>query len=189
MTNFDFLLATPEFVPFAKVAIAAEQILHIDADSCVLNCRRAMEFAIKWMYSADCELELPVDDKLISLINGERFRSIIGREIHRRLDVIRRLGNNAAHGDHSITLSQAEMCLEHLFVFLDTVAYLYAPVYETRTFDRSLLELTVTEALSFVSDEDAERDARALIEENLARKEALTCRREARARSDPEHRH
>jgi len=44
MTNFDFLKNTPDFDTFSDVAISAEKILHIDVDSCVLNCRRAMEF-------------------------------------------------------------------------------------------------------------------------------------------------
>ena len=69
MTNFDFLLSTPDFVPFADVAIKAEWILHIDVDACVINCRRAMEFAIKWMYSVDSGMEMPYDGSLCS-----RFR-------------------------------------------------------------------------------------------------------------------
>ena len=52
MTNFD-VFTSPEFEPFASVAVAAERILHIDPSACVLNCRRAMEFAVKWMYSVD----------------------------------------------------------------------------------------------------------------------------------------
>lgn len=47
MTNFDFLKKTPAFESFAEVAISAEKLLHIDVDACVLNCRRAMEFAVK----------------------------------------------------------------------------------------------------------------------------------------------
>ena len=49
MTNFDIFTATPQFESFASVAISAERILHIDPSACVLNCRRAMEFAVKWM--------------------------------------------------------------------------------------------------------------------------------------------
>ena len=55
MTNFDFLKSTPDFGTFADVAISAEKILHIDMDSSVLNCRRAMELAVKWVCSADKE--------------------------------------------------------------------------------------------------------------------------------------
>ena len=53
MTNFDIFDAIPQFESFASVAVSAERILHIDASACVLNCRRAMEFAVKWMNSVD----------------------------------------------------------------------------------------------------------------------------------------
>ena len=53
MTNFDFLKSDPQFATFADVAISAEKILNIDVAASVLNCRRAMEFAVKWMYSVD----------------------------------------------------------------------------------------------------------------------------------------
>ena len=33
--------------------MAAEKIYAIDLAACVLNCRRAVEFAVKWMYSVN----------------------------------------------------------------------------------------------------------------------------------------
>ena len=71
MTNFDFLKKDPQFVNFADVAIAAEKIINIDIGACVINCRRAMEFAVKWMYSVDDALKLPYQDALYSLMNTE----------------------------------------------------------------------------------------------------------------------
>ena len=53
VTNFDFLKDIPQFAAFADVAVAAEKILMIDPEASVMNCRRAMEFAVKWMYSVD----------------------------------------------------------------------------------------------------------------------------------------
>ena len=47
MTNFDFLKTEPKFNSFADVAISAEKILLIDYAASILNCRRAMEFAVK----------------------------------------------------------------------------------------------------------------------------------------------
>ena len=67
-----------------------------------------------------------------------------------------------------VTKEQAELCLENLFVFLDCVAYFYAHEYEERRFDKSLLELTVNEALVTVPDADV--DIKKLIEENKALK-------------------
>jgi len=174
MTNFDFLKKDSQFDTFSDVAIAAENILHIDVDSCVLNCRRAMEFAIKWMYSVDETLSIPYQDNLISLMTNEDFRDIIGDDIYKRIDFIRKVGNNVAHSSKKITEAQAELCLENLFVFLDFVAYCYGKSYTETAFDKKLLELTPTEALSFA---DKEIDLEKLIEENKTLKEELTSRR------------
>ncbi len=175
MTNFDFLLADKQFSSFASVAVAAENLLHIDADACVLNCRRAMEFAVKWMYSVDRDLCLPYQDTLVALMNDGSFRDIVGPDIWRRMDFIRRLGNTVAHGGKKITADQAELCLENLFYFMDQVACFYAESYTEGKFDRSLLTLTPQEALNFVSDEKI--DLAALIEENKNLKAELTARR------------
>ena len=50
-TNFDYLKNEEKFSTFADVAISAEKIVLIDPEACVINCRRAMEFAVKSMYS------------------------------------------------------------------------------------------------------------------------------------------
>ena len=175
MTNFDFLKSNPEFDAFADVAISAEKLLHIDVDACVLNCRRAMEFAVKWMYSVDRELVMPYQDNLISLMSDEKFRDIIGTDVWRRMEFIRKVGNNAAHSGKKVTKEQAELCLENLFIFLDCVAYFYAPAYSEQQYDKTLLTLTVDEALKFVPDADI--DIHKLIEENKALKDELTSRR------------
>ena len=175
MTNFDFLKTIPDFASFADVAISAENLLHIDVDACVLNCRRAMEFAVKWMYSVDRDLVMPYQDNLVSLMNDEKFRDIIGTDIWRRMEFIRKVGNNAAHGGKKVTVEQAELCLENLFVFLDCIAYFYAPEYTEQQFDKSLLALTVDEALAFVPEVDI--DINKLLDENKALKDELTARR------------
>ena len=95
MTNFDFLKKDKQFESFADIAIAAENVLHIDISTCVINCRRAMEFAVKWMYSVDKSLEMPYQDTLISLMNDSDFRDIVGNDIWRRMDFIRKIGNSA----------------------------------------------------------------------------------------------
>ena len=140
MTNFDTFLSTPQFSSFAPVAVSAERILPIDPSACVLNCRRAMEFAVKWMYSVDKALVMPYQDTLVSLMNTEDFRDIVGADIWRRMDLIRRMGNNAAHTGRKITEEQAVLCLENLYVFLDFVAYCYGENYTEGQFDRSLLQ-------------------------------------------------
>lgn len=177
MTNFDFLKEESQFDSFADVAISAEKILHIDVEASVINCRRAMEFAIKWMYSVDGSLVMPYQDTLVSLMSTEEFRDIVDSDLWRRLDFVRRVGNNAAHNGKKITLDQAKLCLENLYIFLDFVAYCYAKDYTEGEFNVELLEESKQPVLE---DESpiSEIDLKALIAENQALKEQLTARRE-----------
>ncbi|MBE6687549.1 MAG: DUF4145 domain-containing protein [Ruminococcaceae bacterium] len=179
MTNFDFLTKDAQFNSFSDVAIAAERILHIDPEACILNCRKAMEFAVKWMYSVDESLVMPYDDRLNSLMGNEDFRDIVGNDIWERMRLIRILGNDSAHSSKKLTLEQAQLCLENLYIFLDFVAYCYSDGYIEGNFDRELLknsgggESNVPEDIDFA----------ALMAENEALKAELTARREANAQT------
>ena len=175
MTNFDFLLAEPQFSPFSEAAVAAEKILHIDPAASVMNCRRAMEFAVKWMYSVDSSLEMPYDDKLVLLLGSEDFRDIVGKDLWQRLNLIRRLGNDVVHDSKKkITLEEATLCLENLHIFMDFVAYCYGNDYVEKPFDASLL----AEHKEVPAPSQAEFDFEKLLAENKALREELTARRE-----------
>lgn len=176
MTNFDYLKSESKFESFADSAIAAERTLHIDINSSVFNSRRAMESAVKWMYSVDKDLIMPYQDSLVNLMNSEEFRDIVGMDIWRRMDFIRKVGNIAAHDNRKkISLEQASLCLENLFVFLDFVAYCYSDSYEERKFDKELLKAQNTQTVEV--KEAPAVDLEALIKENAALKDALTSRR------------
>ena len=176
MTNFDFLKNEEKFDSFAETAVTAEKLLNIDIDSCVLNCRRAMEFAVKWMYSVDKELKPPYEQTLVCLINDENFRDIVGEDTYRRMDFIRKVGNNAAHSGKKVTKEQAELCLENLYYFMDQVAYFYADSYTEQQFDKNLPIQTPEKTFSPANDTDI--DLQALIEENKALKKQLTAHRQ-----------
>ena len=177
MSNFDFLKKEPEFKAFADVAISAEKILYIDKDACVLNCRRAMEFAIKWMYSIDDYLEYIYQDNLINLMSSEDFRDIVGEDIWRRLDYIRRVGNQAAHNQNKITIEKAKLAIENLYYFMDFIACCYGSNYEEGRFDKNLLEPQEKTQVDTVASK-IEIDLKQLMKENAALKEELTKRRE-----------
>ena len=176
MTNFDFLTANPGFVSFAEPAIAAEKIYSIDPAACVMTCRRAMENAVKWMYSVDSALAMPWDDKLVSLLSTEEFRDIIDDNLYRRLDYIRKVGNSAAHDTKKITKEQAALCLQNLWVFLDYVAYCYGDNYTSGQFDPALLEAQT--APMAVLPPETETKLEELIQENAKLREELTAKRE-----------
>lgn len=176
MSNFDFLTKEKQFKSFADVAISAEKIISIDTEASAINCRKAMEFAVKWMYSVDSALEMPYQENLISLVNNEDFREIVGNDIWRRLDLIRRIGNNAAHTSKKITYDQAALCLKNLHVFLDFIAYCYADNYIESKFDEKLLGMAQPSVVNV--NEQLELDLKKLMAENKSLKDELTSKRE-----------
>ena len=180
MTNFDYLKSEPQFHIFADVAISAERIIHIDPEACIINCRRSMEFAIKWMYSIDQSLVRPYQDNLSSLMHTEEFKDIVDENLWKRLDFIRRMGNNAAHTGKKVTFDQAALCLQDLFIFLDFIAYCYGDQYEERQYDAALLD-TEKQDKKPEAERISEVDLKALMAENAALKEELTARRQVQA--------
>ena len=193
VTNFDYLKNESKFSAFADVAISAERIILIDPEACILNCRRAMEFAVKWMYSVDVELEMPYQDNLQSLMNVGEYRQIVGSDIWKRMDYIRRCGNNVAHSNRKLGKDEAMLCLENLYIFLDYVAYCYAKEYEERDFNPTLITLRAKKAKESKEAADAIKeelvkeqektvqqglDLQKLLKENASLKEELSARRQ-----------
>ena len=180
MGNFDYLKEEKRFDTFSNVAIAAEKVLYIDPGLCVMNCRRAMEFAIKWMYSVDASLTKPYQENLISLMNTEEFKDIIDEDLFKRMDFIRKIGNEGTHNERKITEEQAILCLENLHIFFDFVSYCYADNYTEQRFDRSLMtkevELPKTPEISNI-------DLDKLIAENASLRASLTEQREEKIQS------
>jgi type I restriction enzyme R subunit len=193
ITNFDYLKKEPKFSPFANVAISAEKIILMDAESSILNSRRAMEFAVKWMYSVDDALDMPYQDNLQSLMNDEIYRQLIGNDLWRRMDYIRKCGNNVAHGNRRLGRDEAMLCLENLFIFLDYIAHCYSDLNEQRSFDRGIIDgrikkieqsreeaAAAKEKIASEQEKIAkqELDLKKLMEENASLKAELSAKRQ-----------
>lgn len=172
MTNFDFLYSRGEFSSFAGACAAAEKIYAIDTAACVVNVRRAAELAVKWMYAADSALPEPRRDQLANLIGATVFRTLVGHDLSRALDYIRRTGNNAAHNPESVTREQAELALRSLYALACFVMERYGSRRHSQEYDTSLLDPEaelVTEAVDSA-------DIRRLIRENRTMKRILNTR-------------
>lgn len=174
MTNFDYLKKEKEFNSFVDIAIVAERTYKIDVNTCILNCRRAMEAAIKWMFSVDNELVVPYKDNLNALMHVDAFKDIVGDDLWKRLEFIRKYGNEVAHTAKDKANDVAKLCLNNLFCFFDWISCCYGSEYEEKEFDASLLDNEVT---NNVSESVCDVNLQTLIEENKALKEELSARR------------
>lgn len=131
---------TEQFSTFAPAALTAERLYAIDPAACAMNCRRAMELAVKWMYAVDKQLVPPYKKDLSVLLGTVEFVELVDdKDLLRRLDFLRRLGNTAAHSTKKISRDQARLALENLFYFLDFIACCYDPDYQPHDFDPALL--------------------------------------------------
>lgn len=138
-TNFDYLLENELYETFAQQAVEAEKSLTVSPSTCAILCRRALELAVRFVYSYDSELELPYRDNISSLIHESSFRNIIEPRLFPLLKYTIKLGNEAVHTNHMISRDEAVLSLRDLFEFCDWIEYSYASDYVERFYDESIL--------------------------------------------------
>jgi type I restriction enzyme R subunit len=66
MSNFEFLKNTKEYALFAPAVMEAERVYASAPAMCAVGCRKALELAVKWVYSADNTMQMPYKDNLQS---------------------------------------------------------------------------------------------------------------------------
>lgn len=142
MTNFEFLKGKDQYESFMNACLEAEQSLQISSASTAILSRRALELAVKWMYSFDEELKLPYDDRLSALIHEQSFRSIIDQDLFPLIRYIVKLGNVAVHTNSKISRDEAVTALRNLHEFISWIDYCYSAEYTAQAFDETLLSST-----------------------------------------------
>lgn len=139
MSNFSFLHGNTQYALFAPAAIEAEKVYTSAPAMCAVGCRKALELAVKWVYSADNTMQMPYKDNLQSLIHEPTFRFAIDYNTWGKLPFIIKLGNLAVHTERSVQASDALASLQSLFEFIQWVDYCYGTDYEERKFDETLI--------------------------------------------------
>lgn len=168
MSNFAFLKSTNEYALFAPAAIEAERVYSSAPAMCAVGCRKALELAVKWVYSADNTMQMPYKDNLQSLIHEPSFRFAVDYNTWGKLPFIIKLGNLAVHTEKSVQKSDALASLKGLFEFIQWVDYCYGMHYEERTFDENLIP---TERV--IIDTKKIKEQESLLDEKNAEIEAL----------------
>ena len=140
MSNFGFLAAKDRYALFSAACIEAEKIYATSPAMCAVGCRKALELAVKWVYSADRDMQMPYKDNLQALIHEPSFMHAMEYDTWRKLQYVIKLGNRAVHTEQKITGSEAVVSLKVLFEFVDWIHYCYGDLDdETHQFDEAAI--------------------------------------------------
>lgn len=139
ITNFNFLKGKSKFESFTSACLEAEKSLQISPATTAILSRRALELAVKWIYSFDDGLKLPYDDRLSALIHEQTFKDIIDSNLFPLIRYIVKLGNVAVHTNSFISREEAITSLRNLHEFISWIDYCYSVDYTAGIFNEEVL--------------------------------------------------
>lgn len=142
MPNFDFLNGRQEFSLFAASAVEAEKVFATSSAMCVIGCRKALELAVKWVYTVDNGIQAPYKDNLSALIHEYTFKKQLPPLLFGKIKGIVTFGNMAVHTGKTVPPAFAVQSLKSLFEFIQWVDYSYGSDYQVRTFDAQRIPKT-----------------------------------------------
>lgn len=142
MPNFDFLNGRQEFSLFAPSAVEAEKVFATSPAMCVIGCRKALELAVKWVYTVDKGIQAPYKDNLSALIHEYTFKKQLPPLLFGKIKGIVAFGNIAVHTSKIVPPAFAVQSLKSLFEFIQWVDYSYGSDYQVRTFDAQRIPKT-----------------------------------------------
>ncbi len=123
MSNFAFLQA--EWPAVYEAASQAEAHALGDARTSCFYARRALELAVRWLYTHDKDFKLPYQETLSALIHEPTFRVGVGAALFAKARLIKELGNQAAHSAKKVAATEAVSAARELFHFSFWLARTY----------------------------------------------------------------
>jgi type I restriction enzyme R subunit len=133
-SNFSFLQA--EWPALYTESSKAEQAALTDPRTACFYARRTLELAVAWLFQAEggCggRLQMPYKPDLSAFLFEPSFKVLVGPALHAKMDVVRRLGNNAVHSARPITSVDATAVLRELFQVAFWLARNYGRVVAAR---------------------------------------------------------
>ena len=123
MSNFSFL--KEEFLQLYYEVAVAEKYTFTAPKYAALQCRITLELGLNWLYDTDLEMERPYDTTLSALLHHTSFRDTINRMMFQELNLVRKIGNNAAHGK-KVSDKEALVCLRSIFRFTTYISKYYS---------------------------------------------------------------
>jgi len=142
MSNFSFIKI--DFPNLYTDAVEAEKLTFISPTSTAVFCRSTFENAVNWLYDHDAKLIRPWRADLSTLMHEPAFRDLFNRSFFYELNLIRKTGNAAAHGN-KISQQDALASLKYLFRFLRFLAIYYGKkTPDTQVFDEALIPTSIS---------------------------------------------
>ncbi|MBW4551555.1 MAG: DEAD/DEAH box helicase family protein [Aphanocapsa sp. GSE-SYN-MK-11-07L] len=113
--HFQFLKT--EWPKLYQAAVKAETLAHPDPRTACFYSRRALELAVTWIFNYDNSLTQPYKTDLSAFLFEPSFKTLVGPALHTKLDIIRKLGNQAVHSSRPIRADDAIVAVRELFHF------------------------------------------------------------------------
>lgn len=116
MSNFNFL--QQEWYSIYELTREAESCIWSKPVYTCLTNRKALEKAVVWMYRNDVDLTMPYDTSLNSLLHEKTFVDCLLPVLVPKVNIVKKLGNIAAHEDKKLSSQDALQSTMELFYFL-----------------------------------------------------------------------
>jgi len=127
MSNFTFIKV--DFPELYTDVIEAEQLVFISSKASAVLSRSVLENAVNWLYENEHKLARPWRADLSTLMHENEFKALFNRTMFAELNLIRKMGNVAAHASSSskqkgqrISSEDALASIKYLFRFLRFLA-------------------------------------------------------------------
>lgn len=121
-SNFQFI--KEDFPELFKEAVEAEKYVFKAPKYAALQSRVVLELTLNWLYDNDPDYERPYDTTLAALMYHEDFKNDIKESFLNELTLVRKIGNNAAHGKR-VNNREALICLRSIFRLLSFIGINY----------------------------------------------------------------
>lgn len=183
-SNFDFL--APDWPALLAEARRAEAAALGDPRAACFYARRTLELVVAWLFQAEggrngC-LRMPYKADLSAFLFEPSFQQLVGSTVHAKMDVIRRLGNQAVHNARPVPQQDALNALRELF----HVAFWLAQRYARKVSDRPAAGLQFRTELLPPPPSDAiaqaSRAAQAAAQETLQKQAETLAQKDAQLR-------
>lgn len=139
MKNFDYLKDIEALKDLYGFCSAAEDTQQTNHDVCALNCRKALEWIVKAIYTLK-GVEVEKRTPLLELITGEPFMQFIGPDDRMLMAIhyVRKIGNKAAH-EGSVKKQESFFSLLNIYNVVGGILLKLRVIQSLAIFDKSLI--------------------------------------------------